>query len=39
MMNEQTYCGIDVAKRHFVIGLQGKERWENSSFFHRSLSE
>ncbi|MGY6088810.1 IS110 family transposase [Avibacterium paragallinarum] len=26
MMNEQTYCGIDVAKRHFVIGLSTQKR-------------
>lgn len=25
-MNEQLYCGIDVAKRHFVIGLSGRKQ-------------
>ncbi|MCW9718138.1 hypothetical protein L5B83_07020 [Avibacterium sp. 21-599] len=26
MMNKQTYCGIDVAKHHFVIGLSNPKR-------------
>lgn len=26
MMNEQIYCGIDVAKRNFVIGLSNQKR-------------
>ncbi|MBF0826441.1 IS110 family transposase, partial [Muribacter muris] len=25
-MNEQIYCGIDVAKRHFVVGLSGRKQ-------------